>query len=830
MSDGTSDDGQNDERESSDLFSVQKYAAGPSIPTIGKVPLTKEEVRRRRTVRGVWAVTAVVTVALATWLALYWSHVSTVREAVEQASDDGRVASVNAALELLAGDEDAVSRATVLRLRAMLVLYGADEDAQTIGAALSNLPNDDPRVAQERGIAETYLALAQGDLQEAMDRASQIVATHGHHKAESLRARALAAWAVGNVEIASLAARHAVTERPNAPRHVALAAELVARAGGNDAALAMLDALPPDSQNAASRIARARILDRAGGNRDQIAEQAQALIDDDDATGHEHAWARLLLARASAAAGDRVAARGHLEQARQVAPPGDELFTLTLVEAALRMGAEHFAQEAAADMPTPLSCDAGRRAQLSAALALERRDMRGADAALAHAPAGARTSLLRARLLDARGQFDEATTLYLEAAGEPAYRVEATVWLASMELARGRASEAANRIEPLLTDFPNHPDLVPVAVEAQLGLEHAEHAMQLVEPALAAHPEDVRLLAAKAHVQVALEQWVAALATLDSALRIESDDADLHADRGNAALHLSRLEVAREAYDAALALNASHPVALVGRLELDIDALRVAEARRVLDRADAAELHSLRVERLRSRLLVAEIAGNSGTQAIRRALERHPRDPVLVASLGWLHSQAEEYSQAVRRFGELLGVANESPAGAILARALAQARMRAANPARAAIESLVEGSDEATMAAPIRAELHAVQARLAWADHNRVDALRHAQAALEHDRNNSEAHLVLADVATDRDEDATAEFAASLAGSHPSSRALALLSIREEQVTDASCAYASRYRRAAPNGQYSRGVWRVLRDCRHRSAGEEDDPDGEPAE
>ncbi len=815
-----------DERESSDLFSVTAYSSGTSIPVIDKVPETKEEIRRRRIVRITWAVIAVLAVAAGTWLYFYVSHRMAVADAMEQASDDGRVASARAALELMAGDHDPTSRAMALRLRAMLVLSGEDEDAEAIAAALSMLPADDYDVARERGVAGTYLALARGDLSAAMDTASAIVATHGDHKAEALRARALAAWAVGNVEIAEAAAQQAATERPDAPRHVALHAELLARSGDYAGAIERFDRLGDAHENAATRIARARIMDRNGEDLDRLAAIAQQVLDDAEATDHERAWARLLLARAAAANGDRVLARRHLDQSAEVAPPGDELFTLTLTEAALRIGAETRAQELAERLPSPLSVDAGRRAQLSAELALARRDLRGADSALAHAPDGARTSLARARLLEARGELEEARRLYVEASAEALYRVPALVHLASLELAEGRAAEAVGRAEPLLVEFPNHPDVVPVAVEAQLGLGHADRAMELVTPALEAHPEDVRLLAAKAHVQAALEQWEAALATLDSALRIESDDADLHADRGRAAHRLSRLEVAREAYDAALAITESHPVALAGRLRLDVDEGRLAEARRILDRVDAAEVRSLEVEQLRARLLVMEIAGASGTRAVRRALETHDDDPVLVEQLGWLYMQSEEYAQAIRRFGQLLGGETEEPRIA-LAKILAQLRMRLANPARAALDDFVEDRDLEALPAGLRAEIHALRARIAWTDHDRGVALREANAALELDRQNAEAHLVLAEVAHDREDEptATAEYRASLEGAHPPSRGLALLSIREEAVTAPICEYARRYRRAAPNGQYARGIWRVQRDCRNLGGAQAATPD-----
>ncbi|MEQ8894981.1 MAG: tetratricopeptide repeat protein, partial [Sandaracinaceae bacterium] len=134
-------------------------------------------------------------------------------------------------------------------------------------------------------------------------------------------------------------------------------------------------------------------------------------------------------------------------------------------------------------------------------------DLRGVEAALQHAPADdARTKLARARLLQARGRFDEARTLYQAASEEPGHRVPALVHQAAMELEQGNAARAVELSSPLLTAHPNHPDVVPVAVEAQLGEEHAEEAMALVTPALERHPRDAPLRAAKAELVVAHER------------------------------------------------------------------------------------------------------------------------------------------------------------------------------------------------------------------------------------------------------------------------------------------------------------------------------------
>jgi tetratricopeptide (TPR) repeat protein len=804
------------EDEQSDLFSVKPYTTGASIPALTKVPKTKEELRKQLLLRITYVVLALLAISLAVGTTLHFRNRAAVEAAVQAASDDGRVVTIREAMGMVGLDDDPESRAILLRLRAMLVLAGVDDDTEAIGAALRELPMEEGEdVARERWVAETYLALARGDLAAAREHASQIV-SRGTYAPEAARARALAAWSVGLGDQALEAARAAAEQRPEAPRHVALYAELMARAGQIEPALARLDELPADRQGPATRIARARIMDRGGAALEAMATHAQSVLDHNDATPHERAWARLILARAAAAAGDRPAAREHLDQADEVAPVGDELFTLALAEAALRIDADVLARQVAERLPAPLSMDAPRRAQLRAELALAANDLRAAESALEHAPAGGRTALARGRLLEARGRVDEARQQYLEATGEPALRVPATVQLAMLELGQGSAQVAADRIAPLLAEHANHPDVVPVAVEAQLGLGQRERAMELVQPALEAHPRDIRLLAARAHVQMALAQWEEALATIDDALRYQADEADLHADRGRAARQLSRLDVARQAFDAALALVPAHPVALVGRLELDVMAARTDEGQEILERIDRAEMTSLTIERLRARLSTMRVAGQAAVDALRRALTRHPDDELLVMSLGWLYMQAEQYSNAARTFARL-GEGRPAPVPATLARCLALVRMRASAPAKVIMENLVESlGDRSTLEPAVRAELHAVLGRLAIHDDQRLAAQREVQEALRHDPQNGEAHLILSELAPEGDPSGDRALEAALRGPHPSSRPLALLAMRADPVTPAACAYANRYRAAAPEGAYVRGMARVLRDCRRQ--------------
>lgn len=800
------------DEDRSDLFSVKAYSGGVSIPRIDRVPPTREERMRQLAVRTAIAIATLVALALVIAVSWWAIHRMRIGSALAEASDTGRVAALEHALALLEEVGGDTVEARRVQVRGMLRMAGEPIEAD-LGAALAAIP-EDGGAGKARAVAATYAALAAGDLEAAM-RAASDISPSDSGAAEAAHARALAARAVGNVQQALASAQVAVEQRPQAPRHVALYAELLARAGDPDAAIARLDELGAERQGAAVALAKARILDAGGVSTEEVGRLARLALEDALVTPHETAWAHVLLARVAAARGDRVGAREELARITDAGAAGDEAYVLTLIEVALRVGMIDRALRAAEGLPSPLSVDAARRSQIDAELALARHDLRRATAALAHAPAGPRTALARGRLLEAQDEMEDARARYREASADPRLRVPALVHLASLELSDDEAGEALSLLRPLLRETPEHPDLVPVAVRAHLALDDAAAARALVEPALATHPQDVRLLASRALVEMAEEGWDAALSTFASAIALEEDDADLHSGRGRAAAQLGRRDLARASYDRALALSPSHPEALLGRLELALDEEEPAVARRTLTRIDDAELRSLAVERLRGRLLTMEVAGQSGLSAMRRALGRHRRDPSLTISLGWLYAQAEQYGSAVRTLGRITQ-RDDAPLEARLARILAQVRMRASNPAAAALESLLEDLDVLDLPESLQADIRAIQARLAVANGSRPLAIRQSDRALALDPGHAEAHLVRADLLLERDRDPTEELEAALAGPHPSSRPLAQLALRAETVDDRTCELAGRYRRAAPNGQFSRGVWRLLRDCRDR--------------
>ena len=90
----------------SDLFKLSYLAR--QIPTITRLPLTKEERRKRIALLALAVAGAVALVVAVVSAVLHVRHQSRLESAVQLAGDDGRLASVHAALEVLGGgDTDA---------------------------------------------------------------------------------------------------------------------------------------------------------------------------------------------------------------------------------------------------------------------------------------------------------------------------------------------------------------------------------------------------------------------------------------------------------------------------------------------------------------------------------------------------------------------------------------------------------------------------------------------------------------------------------------------------------------------------------------------------
>ncbi|MFW6051594.1 MAG: tetratricopeptide repeat protein [Myxococcota bacterium] len=808
-------EGQAGGREPSDRWDFSSVPPPQSqIPQLKEIPETPEERRRRRIILAISAVLALIAVVTATVIALNIRHDSRIASSVEDYGATGRLPYLEEALDLLEGDDSPADRALRARLLATAALEQGQADA-TEGARtlLEGLAEDE--AAREVAIARTYLALAAGEPRQAQQAAATI-ASGGDFPAEAARAQALAAGAVGALPQAVAFAETAVKERPEAPRHVALLGLLLARTGEGEQAVARLSELEDDAAaSPAVRLARARIALRRG-DMDVAAQQATELEGDETASPVERAWAELVLSYAAASRGDAAGALERLDKTAEHRPAGDEGFVLWRGRSLLRAGAVDEAGEELARLPEGVTSAPLVRSHVVAELALARGNPKAATAALEGAAEAGRTFLLRGWAEQGRGRSKAARSLYEKAAEDEATRAEAYAALARLELAEGREKAAVRAASKALTAGPANAAAVRAFVEAKLAAGDAKAAASAVDKALAQRPKDGRLLAARAAVEWAAEDWKAARETLAQAAARLPRDADLHARKGEAARRLGRADEAKKAFDRALELAPKHPMALAGLLQIHVAAEALDEAGKVLERIDEADVASVPIDRARARYHVLTAAGHAGISDVRRAIMRRaPSDPDLWLALAELQMQAGEHRGAVASYGRVMREREEDTPTALLGRAMAQLRMHSKSGAERTLDDLDEAVAEGQMDDGFRAGVLAARARLKLLDDRLGAARALARQALRADPRNAEAHLVLADVASERDRDPTEHLRAALKAPIPPPEAKGRLALELEEG-DEQCALAEAYREAAPRGTHARRLARIVRACRRR--------------
>ncbi len=785
-----------DEREQSDLFSLRQAAAPKhSIPPVAEVLTPPEELRKQRAQKAIAAAVGVTLVSVAAYTIYHFVHRAAVESAALKAGDTGRAGDVHAALDELGASEHPGLRA---RLLATLALAGELplEEAQR---AFEAVPADDEAEASERFKAQTYLAMARGDAAGALAAAAPLIPV-GTFASETAHARSLAAFVNGDLASSVTEARGAISveEHAQAPRYVAHLALALEVAGDRAGAWAALDSAEPASP--AVRIVRARIGARA--RRPDAREEAQAVLDAADALAAERAWAHLVQADVLAIAGAREEARAVAGRALEAAPPGDALFRWRLAEVLLRAQAPAQAAEVVEGLEGPAP-DGALVGRVRAWLALSRGETSRAIELLASVPASPSAWLLVGLAQERSGNLEQARRTYDRVAADPAFAFDGLAARARLELTASHADEASRLAAQALERAPHHPAVVPVAVAALLAQGRTAEARQLAEEAKAQHPSDVRVLAALVDARLAAEDFAAALEAARAALAVAADDADLQAKRGEAARRSGDRGQAREAYEAALDANADHPVALVGLLHLDVDEGNLEHARQTIEAIEAARIDTDEVVLLRVRFLVASAAGVSGTRYVLRAGRRRGlrRDGFVRRALAELYLQGELFRPAAGMFQQAVRL-GEDRAEMLLGVAMAHAMDGKTNVANDTLTQALEAALPAN--APEDAEspiaqhprFLAVRARMELNLGRFQSARRYAQRALQADPDQTEAHLVLGEVAQRQRRDPTEHLVAALRPPYPQPIAAALLA-RRHGADGEGCGYARLYVRAA---------------------------------
>lgn len=773
------------------MFSVPRPRK--AIPQIRDVPLTKEEIRRRKLVRIAVAVTLAVIALTAAFLLYRANHRREIDAARNEAERTGRLAAIERAIALLDGESNPADVALSARLHAMAELAGAQGHRAPAEALLAQ---HDPSTdgASDHRIAQAYLALAAGNADEAARVASLLVAGRGPRAAEAGHAIARVQLATGHPAEARAAADAAVENLPDAPRHRALSIEVAARGGGEMPASTAGDATD-------LRLARARAAIETLAASSEIRADATAVHDASDATPAELGWSELALGTADAIDGDTVHAAEHLHAASDHAPPGDELFRMELAEQLYLIGRRLDASAVVAPLTSPVTTDASRRALLTARQALLSGDTEAASRAAETAAASPRRSLVLGRVAEQRGIYALAQTEYAAARQAPALSSFATFSLVQLLLFQRDVAAATAEITEPLAASPTHPRLAAAGAYAASAAGDRDQAFAILGRAEDAHPGEPLLLVARGRVHATAAEWEQAYEAFQAAASATDDDPQISSERGQAARMLGHLDEAREAYTAALAVDPHQASALVALLGVQLDTHDLEGAASSLARIDEAQLVATAIDRLRARALVERQAGQSGVAQIAAAVGRNPDDGELRFALARLYAQAERWSDAADAYYAALS-RTEDRRLALGMRAVALARGRRAPTVEAMLDQLrATVSAEAPLTARDTAMIAVASAWVEWEGDANGRAMIFARQALDAVPNDPDAALLLATIDENAHRDPTPRLEAIR---DQSIEARGWLAARASTPLDArACTDARAYLAAAPEGRFA---------------------------
>lgn len=784
----------------SEMFSVPRPRK--AIPQLKDVPLTKEEIRRRKTVRTAILTGLVVAVLTALYLMVRANHRREIEAANHEAERTGRVAAIEAAIEALDGETGPGDVALAARLHAMAELAGVGgHRAPAVALLAQHEPSSEG--ASDHRIAETYLALAAGDVEEATRTASLLVPGRGPRPAEAGHAVARALLASGRVTDARAAADAALAAMPDSPRHLALLVEVAARGGG----------APPESAGDATplRLARARAVLESSGPSSAIRTDATAVHDAPDATPAERGWAELALGIAAAIDGDTLGAAEHVHAAVEHAPPGDELFTIEVAETLLDVGRRLEAASTAEVLTSPVSTDASRRALLTARQAVLHGDLEAAARAADAASTGPRRTLVLADIAGGRGETASARTQLESLRENAAFSSYAYFQLVQLLLAAGDRAGALTAIESAVAADPTHPRLAAAAAYALSGNERSADAFTALGRAEDAHPGEPLVLVARARVHARAAEWQQAYDALAAVASATEDDPQIDTERGQAARMLGRLDEARAAYSAALAIDPHQATALVALLAVQTDTHDLDGAMASLEQIDAAHLADPLIDHLRASVLVERAAGESGVPRLVEAVGRSPDDGELRLALASLYMQAERWSDAADAYYAALSRTADRRL-ALGMRALALARGRRAPTVEAMLDQL---RATVSSSSPLRpADLARIADASAWVEwdggaYGRVSIF--ARQALDAVPEDVEATLLLAYVEDNAHRDPS-ERLRTIADRSIEARGW-LAALATTPLDPAHCTDARAYLLAAPAGRFAEELGRRVGDC-----------------
>ncbi len=744
------------------------------------------------------------------------SDLDALREAAAAAGDSGAAGELEAVVQQIGASEDPQLQALQLRLLATLTLEHGQDHAAAIAALESRLA-EEPGLNDVR-IGSALLALAEEDPGRALDRLYGLEVENDQIP-EAFRARALALAARGSYALAAEAAQRAFEVRPRSPRHLALHALMQHRVDHTANARTLLENFDGRATQPTIRLTLARVLLESGADPQRAAEEASAVIDELGvvASPYELAWAHLIKAHTAAENGDVATAETQARAAAERRPPSDEPFVMRLAQTFLLAGLPEQADEQLGHLPEP-EIDAPGRALLNAEVALARDDLDRADRAIRGAGDGVRQNLLRARILEERGETARAVPLYRAAmndAGPEGRR--ARVRLAAIELAAGNPRQTIAYLEDHQAEAVDDPELIPILARAYLAEGRLDDARPILDAALSQRPTSPDLLATQGELLLAAGQPQDALEPLRRAAQARATDPAIQVHLGRAALLAGESDEARAAFEAALARDDDNADALLGLARLAFASRDDEQLEARLTAAQASGADAAEVARLRARSLVRRGEGEAGIEALTALTRQHGDDAALWTALGQLQVQAESDRDARRSLERALRLDPGRPE-ALLTLSLVEMRDGGLGRARDMVTTAVSQAEQRGESTPaLQAWAAVARGRVAFEAGDWAAVTRLANEAIELDANASGAHMLLAIMAIEGHggTEPVEELRRAVDGDAPAPEAVAQLALRLASSDRAeACRLARRYLAVAPDGYDASEVRRLAGRCR----------------
>lgn len=770
----------------------------PMIDRVGELPLG-----------GRIALAGIPVLIVATLIAVVkiWSSSqaeTAIQIAVDEASRDGLVASVEAANELDAEENDDAAEAVARRARlyAMAVLEHGYENEESQDTArllaaglLAQLEGVEHANQADQLAAQIYLALEAGDVERAnilADRAQPSVP-------ELAYAKALVYYAQGELD----GAAELLANLEPAARYTALLARIRAEQGQVDQAGALLEPFPEASPVRAIALAQ---VNRFGSDSSFLATTT-ALMDTEllsRASPHQRAWALLLNAEARARDGQRDAIEV-AASSEATRPRGDERYVLRLAELYRQLGAYDRAANALRMLPEkPARPEA--RVLVQAEVQLAARDLAEVARILEGAGESPQTQYLRGRLAEEQGRRDEAEAFYTTAAEDADRFVPAKTRLGAMALAAGNAETAVAHLEAAAERAPTELEVVSLLAEAYVAKPDLDAAVTLLQEAQSRGLDSPRLLVVRARVDLARGEAQAALTTLTSLEGQFGNDAEFQATLGEAARRAGDSDRASQAFERALGSDPRNRMALIGTAELALDSTDVEGANGAVARVREAGIEGDTLRLLEGRLLVLRGAGIEAARKLRPLAGRTRRrrfrlsstDPIVLTAYGVALAQAESDRNARTALARSVRL-DPDQIDAQLALAAVHTRQGDLNDASEAATAALQIVDRRSLGPRYEARVLAARGRILY-ENNRLDqARRLAEEAIAKDDRCTSAHLLMALLEDARGQSPIPALRRALEGRNPIPEVLGQLTLLDRGNAD-RCDYARRYLEAAPNG------------------------------